>query len=740
MNRKKILKLLLACILVLIAVLIGYKVYLFVYEEDYYALNADHIDQIESRLDGKDTFSFAVVGNVKNSMRIFERRLAPLIQEKGADFIVSAGNAVYDGTEDKYRLLYRGFKKTGIPYVLAAGQNEIEDFGVGKFYRHFGPLFFSFHVANTYFIFLDSAGQTSLAWQERWLKQELDQAQEYAYRFVVLNHSLFPLSGFNTDRAIYVMDESLGRSLQQLFSQYRVTAVFSAGYPGYQETFVNEVRYIVSGGGGGLLLGQQKEHYQFVRVQVTPERVIYENVAVPHRMSQFRYTLETLKLFLHSFFYMSLFNLLAILCVISLIALQIYALIIRQEHLYRDFSIDEEEYSKVPLRVAMFTNNYLPFIGGVPLSIDRLHQGLVQMGTTVKLFAPAYPQHWTDPVDGSVFRCPLLFHTRAGNFPVVNIFSRQIEAAFTAYACDLVHVHHPFWLGKKGLRLAKKRGTPVVLTYHTRLERYTHYIPLPGTALKNLGAHFLIKHFANRCDAIITPTASTEEYLRHIGVSSLIETIPTGLNLDDYERWSPQQVQALRSQYAGAGERLLISVARMAKEKNLDFLIDGLAKVKNRSNMPFRCLLVGDGPEKERLMSKVRDLDMEAQIVFTGKMAPRDVIRHYLAADLFVFASTSETQGMVLLEAMAGGCPVVAVRASGVYDVVKDNYNGFKVPESTESWANAVVTLLEDQELLSVLSQNSRIFAEEYSEEKIVEKVLRLYHRVLVLNTSENSS
>jgi len=115
------------------------------------------------------------------------------------------------------------------------------------------------------------------------------------------------------------------------------------------------------------------------------------------------------------------------------------------------------------------------------------------------------------------------------------------------------------------------------------------------------------------------------------------------------------------------------------------------------------------------------ELGMGERIIFTGNMAPRDVIQCYLAADLFVFSSTSETQGMALLEAMAGRCPVVAVRASGVYDVVKDGYNGFKVPESTESWAKAVVNLLEDNQQLS-------------------EKVSRLYHRVLVLSKSDAGS
>ncbi|MEJ2655806.1 MAG: glycosyltransferase [Desulfobacterales bacterium] len=736
MNRKKRLKLYLASILLLMAFLIGYKTYLLIYETDYQSLNADHIDQITTRLLGKDTFKFAVVGNIKNSMRLFDRRIAPLMRGSGADFMVSLGNAVYNGTEGKYRLLYRGLKKLGIPYVLTAGHNEVEDFGAGKFYQHFGPYFFSFHLKNAYFIFLDSTGYTSWKWQLLWLQQELMTAARYEYQFVFLSRSFVQLAKFDTDGTKYVLDKRLTQNLQHLFSKYRVTAVFSDSYPIYHETVVEGVRYIISGGGGGLLL-DQKEHYQFVKVRVEPDQVTFENIVVPQRRGSFFDKLETLELFLHSFFYMSLFNLLLVFGIISLVALKVYSLIIRQEHLYRDFSGDEVALSNSPLRVAMFTNNYFPFIGGVPLSIDRLYQGLIRRGTAVKIFAPTYPQPWEDPGDGSVIRCPALLHTRLTEFPVPNVFSRKIEAVFKTFDCDVVHVHHPYWLGTKGMRLAKKSGVPLVFTYHTRMERYTHYIPLPGTVLKNIAVHFLIKRFANKCDAIITPTPSTEEYLRNLGVRALIETIPTGIIIEDYKRWSLKQIQDLRSRYVVPGERLLISVSRMAKEKNLDFLIDGLAKVKNKSRVSFKCLLVGDGPEKERLEEKVVDLGLDRRVVFTGNIAPHEVARSYLAADLFVFASTSEAQGMVLLEAMAGGCPVVVVRASGTYDVVKDGYNGYKVAESTDSWAETIAALLDDGKRLSVLSENSRAFAGNYSVERMTEKILRLYRRVVVVGQSE---
>jgi glycosyltransferase involved in cell wall biosynthesis len=166
-------------------------------------------------------------------------------------------------------------------------------------------------------------------------------------------------------------------------------------------------------------------------------------------------------------------------------------------------------------------------------------------------------------------------------------------------------------------------------------------------------------------------------------------------------------------------------------------MINGLVKVRERTSVPFRCILVGDGPERARLERKVTESGMGDSIFFTGAMEPSEVVRAYLASDLFVFASTTETQGMVLLEAMAGGCPVVAVSSSGVYDVIEDGFNGFKVPENIESWANSIILLLENRGLMDTLSGNSKEFVEKYSGDKIAEKVLRLYRRTLLIKQAD---
>lgn len=198
--------------------------------------------------------------------------------------------------------------------------------------------------------------------------------------------------------------------------------------------------------------------------------------------------------------------------------------------------------------------------------------------------------------------------------------------------------------------------------------------------------------------------------LKNVGVSALIESIPSGIGVEDYKCWTLQQVHALRSRYFVTEKALLISVSRMAKEKNLDFLIDGLAKLKELICTPFKRPLVGDGPEMTRLEEKAAPLGLDKQVVFRGNMPSRNVARCYLDADIFVFA-----------------------------DVVKDGHNGLMVAERTKGWAKAMATLLTDRRRLFALSENSRVFTEDYSEDKIAEKVLRLYRRVVVLGKSNNA-
>ena len=724
MTKKNKLNVALALLLLLALVLICFRAYTYLAYTDYQAINAQQVNTIEAALHDKQAFNFAVVGSINNSLQIFDQWVVPELRSQQVDFIISVGNAVYDGAEAKYQLLYKGMTRANIPFLLSVGDNEIEGFGAQNYYRYFGPFLYSFHLADSYFIMLDGTGHTPLAWQQRWLSEELGLAQRYRHRFVFMNYS--PLPGL-------APDDPSGRPSDPLLAQFaaaQVTAVFSLGQEGYSHQIQHRVNYIRVGRIGGLLLENQ-DKYQFTLVRVQSEKADFLPIVVEKSFGNMRYKFETLKLFLFSFFYMSLFNVLVIITSLGLVAVRVYAKIIKQDRYYPDFNQADDPPNAEPLSIAMFTNTYLPFVGGVPISIDRLRRGLSQRKHQVRVFAPTYsPPRVTEP-DPQVVRIPSVGFSQKMNFPLASLWSPLTRQQFSAQNVDVVHVHHPYWLGNKGMRLARRRKIPVVFTYHTRLERYVHYLPVPGEQLKALLVHFLIRRFANRCQAVITPTSSTEEYLRHLGVSALVETIPTGIDLTAYQGHSAADIAGYRAIYAKPGEQLLISVSRLAKEKNLDFLLEGIEMVKQGTSVPFRLLMVGDGPERRHLERCLSASGLAQQVILAGSMAPEALVQAYLAADVFVFASTSETQGMVLLEAMAGGCPVIAVRASGVHDVIEQGYNGLKVPESTASWAAAVISLLENDALRASMAGNSRTVAQRYSIADMVVSIERLYRRVI---------
>ena len=380
-----------------------------------------------------------------------------------------------------------------------------------------------------------------------------------------------------------------------------------------------------------------------------------------------------------------------------------------------------------PLRVAMFTDNYYPFIGGVPISIDRLTAGLRALGHSVTVFAPRYPDQEPD-ADPGVVRCKLIrYHkTKLFDFAVTNIFSRDIDAEFARRGFDVIHVHHPFWMGVKGKDLGKKYRLPVVYTHHTQYDQYSHYLPVMKGFFQSYISHSIIKRFSQKCDAVFAPVESSKAYLTKLGVTTPIDILPTGICLA-----AEDAGDAIRRRFVSGGEALLCSVARLAPEKNIPFLLKGLKRVRELSPVPFRCVVVGDGPERGALDRLIRRLDLDGTVVMAGYVPPGDVGNYIRASDLFVFASKSEVQGVALFEAMAGRCPVVAVCCSGADDVVVDGYNGYRTADDIEEWAGRVAALLNDPEERRRLADNAYRHAAQFSTEAVAEQAARVYGRII---------
>jgi glycosyltransferase involved in cell wall biosynthesis len=323
-------------------------------------------------------------------------------------------------------------------------------------------------------------------------------------------------------------------------------------------------------------------------------------------------------------------------------------------------------------------------------------------------------------------------------FRMANIFLRRIRRQVRAFRPDVIHVHHPFWLGSLGVFMARLLNVPVIYTYHTRLEHYAHFVPLPGLLFRNLISHALVRRFANFCDGVIVPTYSTEEYLRMIGVKTPTYVQPTGIEYERFQQVDDDHVEALRTRLALPENTLvLVSVARLSNEKNIDFMIESLKEVRQDTSRPFHFLMIGDGHQRERLQARVDELGMADCITLVGAVPPDEMATWYQLGDAFLFASKSETQGMVILEAMAAGLPVVAVRSSGIDDVVQHGQNGYKTPERRDLWCQRVATLLENDTLRQQLSDNARAFARDYSIEQFSGNVREIYAYVLAARDAE---
>jgi len=325
-------------------------------------------------------------------------------------------------------------------------------------------------------------------------------------------------------------------------------------------------------------------------------------------------------------------------------------------------------------------------------------------------------------------------------FRLANIFLARIRKQVRGFRPDVIHLHHPFWLGSLGLFMARQLRIPAIYTYHTRLEHYAHFVPLPGMLFRNLISHALIKRFANRCDGVIVPTYSTEEYLRMIGVTTPTFVQPTGIEYERFQAVKPADVEALRKKLGLSNEKVFISVARLSNEKNIDFMIEAIDRLRQESDVPFRFLMIGDGHQRDRLQKKIDSLELGSHFTLVGAVQPEEMALWYNLGDAFLFASKSETQGMVILEAMSAGLPVVAVRSSGIEDVVRDGLNGYKTPENQARWIEKAQRLLEDDKLRSELSDKARAFAEDYSIEQFARDVRGIYATSLAAREKRNKT
>ncbi|NTW28554.1 MAG: glycosyltransferase family 4 protein [Coriobacteriia bacterium] len=360
------------------------------------------------------------------------------------------------------------------------------------------------------------------------------------------------------------------------------------------------------------------------------------------------------------------------------------------------------------MRIGFFTDTYTPQINGVVTSIRLFKTALEARGHQVYVFAPepGAPDDTEDIV--RFLSIPFVFQPE---MRFASPISFEALRLLDHIDLDIVHAHDPFSIGLFGLNIARRQKIPYVHTYHTMYPEYVHYVW--ETKLTKRLAERLSRDYCDACDSVVAPSTKVEEYLLGWGVSAPIEIIATGVDIDKYAAEDPDRVDVLRKRLGLAPEdRIALFVGRLGREKNVETLVRAIWHCECPA---VKLLIVGDGPHRRELEELTDELDLRGRVVFAGYLERDDTIAAYHLAHIFAFASTSETQGLVVGEAMAAGLPVVAAEDKAVEDFVIDGTCGLVVPGIPDRLAAAMDALLLDEPRRLEYAAAATLRAQEFS-------------------------
>lgn len=373
------------------------------------------------------------------------------------------------------------------------------------------------------------------------------------------------------------------------------------------------------------------------------------------------------------------------------------------------------------LTIGMFTDSYEPEINGVVTSIAAAVSGLRRRGHRVIVFAPAHERAPAGEPD--------VFRFRSVPFP----FYEQIRMAFPLPAdlllsiprmpFDVVHAHSLFFVGCFGAFVARARHIPLVFTYHTRWTEYAHYLPW-SERLTRAQAVWASREFCDQCTEVVAPTQGLADVLAEFGVRANVRVIPTGVDLDAFRGGTPDAA-AIRAAAAGP---VVLYAGRLGKEKNLDVLVDAFASLA--AAVPdVRVFVAGVGPYEEAMKQRVASSACRDRVTFVGALDKPDLGSYYRAADAFAFASTTETQGLVIVEALAHGVPVAAVDCPVSREIVH-SAAGRMAADDPASLSAAIAELLaQDPDARARTRAAALDAARPFSNDALVARLETLYLR-----------
>ncbi|MCA9404914.1 MAG: glycosyltransferase [Candidatus Omnitrophica bacterium] len=387
------------------------------------------------------------------------------------------------------------------------------------------------------------------------------------------------------------------------------------------------------------------------------------------------------------------------------------------------------------MNIVMMTNTYIPIIGGLEKSVESFSQEYRKRGHNVLIVAPEF--EGVPEKEEGVFRIPAIQNFNGTDFSVELPISPELSKTLKAFKPDIIHTHHPFLIGDTALRAASEFNVPIIFTHHTLYEKNTHYVPGDSKTVQRFVVQ-LARGYANLCDRVIAPSPSIAKLLKQRKVKTPVDVLPTGIYLDRFKKGNGE---VFRQFFEIPAKAFVVGiVGRVAPEKNVQFLAKAAMRfLKMCDNAYF--VVVGSGPSLESMRKDFEKRKLADRLVCTGVLKGNQLISAYKALDVFAFASHSETQGLVLNEAMAAGTPVVAVNAPGVRDVLRDQENGRMIArDNVKQFVMALQWMFQQSpQKIKQMKEEARCMAAEFSMDQCVQKALDIYQKVIDQELAEKN-
>jgi glycosyltransferase involved in cell wall biosynthesis len=388
------------------------------------------------------------------------------------------------------------------------------------------------------------------------------------------------------------------------------------------------------------------------------------------------------------------------------------------------------------MRIAFFTNCYKPVINGVVASISSLKEAYERKGHETYIFAPQVKDYIDE--EKNIFRYKSVNLTHKIKYPIAVPLSFKAKKVITEFNPDIIHIHHPFLLSSIAMMYGKKLGVPKILTLHTQYDQYAYYVaPIPEIITQE-AIKIIVSNLADKTDCITTPSESMKGLVKNYGIENRIEVIPNAIRLDSFRENDELKCFEIKKKYnIKKDDKVILFVGRVAPEKSIDKIIKVLALIKRKLINKVKLLIVGEGPAMNGLKQLVQTLQAEKDVIFTGAVSYEEIQHYYKIAYVFAIASTSESFGIVTIEALASGLPVLAIRAPGAVDILNDGVDGLLVDNDVEKFANALERIIKEPELREKLSRGALKTSKKYSIDTISERMLNLYREMIAIQKNK---